>query len=113
MLNYSIKDFDGVKILEVTGVLNSKATEMFRQMVTRVVERESIMINLENISLITSAGMNILIELSFYAKDQGKRIIYLWPTEEIQEMVETLEVYNYLIFADSLEEGQVKITTFT
>ena len=113
MLNYSIKDFDGIKILEVSGIFNSKATDMFRQMVQRIVERESIMINLEHISMITSAGLNILIELSFFAKEQEKRIIYLWPTDEILEMVETLEVYNYLIFADSLEEGQVKISAFT
>ncbi len=113
MLNYSIRDFEGIKILELSGNLTSKTVDVFRQVVERIVERESIMINLENLNLITSAGLNTLIDLSFYAKSMEKRIIFLWPNEELQKMVDTMEVYNYLIFSESLEEGQTKINLYT
>jgi len=112
MLNYSIKDFEGTKVLEISGNLTSSSVDMFYDIVVRLTEKESIMINIENVGLISLAGLNTLVDVSQMAKRKGKRIILLWPGDELKKLAETMEVYYSLIFAESLEEGKTKISFF-
>lgn len=113
MLNYSIQEYEGLKIIELAGNITANTIESFKTFIESMADKESLMINLEKVNLITSSGVNILIDLSFFAKDHGKRIIFLWPSEDFQKLAETLDVYHYLIFAGSLEEGQTKVNYFT
>ncbi len=113
LLNFFIRDYQGIKIVELTGNLSSNTVITFKSLVEQLIRKESIMINMENVGLISSAGLNALIDVSFFAKDNGRRIIFLWASDDLLEMAETTEVYNYLIFAQSLEEGQTKIRFFT
>jgi len=113
MLNYSINEIEGVKVLVVSGSLTADTIETFKSIVRQVTERESLIINFENVTLITSAGMNALVDVSFFAKEHEKRVIILWPEKELLKMAETLGVYNYLIFAQSIDEAKMKIKFFT
>lgn len=113
MLNYSINEIEGVKVLVISGSLNKAAIETFRSLVRQVAERESLVINFENVTLVTSAGLNALVDVSFFAKDHDKRVIILWPDKELLKMAETLGVYNYLIFAQSVDEAKMKLKYFT
>jgi anti-sigma B factor antagonist len=113
MLNYSINEIEGVKVLVMSGSLTADTTDTFKSLVQQVTERESLIINFENVNLITSAGMNTLVDVSFFAKEHDKRVIILWPEKELLRMAETLGVYNYLIFAQSVDEAKMKIKFFT
>ena len=113
MLNYSLRDNNGVKIIDLSGSLTSQSTEIFRALVFRLVEKESILINLENVSMVSSSGLSSLVDVSFYAKDHETRVIFLQPNEEFLKLAEMMDVYSFLLFAGSVEEGQTKIKYFT
>jgi anti-anti-sigma factor len=113
MLNYSINEIEGAKVLVVSGGLTAGSAENFKSIVRQVTERESLIINFENVTLVSSAGMSALVEVSFFAKEHDKRVIILWPEKELLKMAETMGVYNYLIFAQSVDEAKMKIKFFT
>jgi anti-anti-sigma factor len=113
MLNYTFKEHKGSKVLELSGTLTSSTTESFRDIVMNVVERENLIINMENITFITSSGMNTIIDMSIFAKENARRIIILWPGEDLMKMAEEFGVYHHLIFADSLDLAAMKIKYFT
>ncbi|MBN2078165.1 MAG: STAS domain-containing protein [Spirochaetes bacterium] len=113
MLNYSINEIEGVKVLAVSGILAADSIENFISIAKQVTERESLIINFENVTLATSAGLNALVEVSFFAKSHDRRVIILWPDRDLQKMAETVGVYNYLIFAQSIDEAKLKIKYFT
>ncbi|MBN1532511.1 MAG: STAS domain-containing protein [Spirochaetes bacterium] len=113
MLNYTFKEYKGSKVLELSGTLTSSTIESFRDIVINVVERENLIINMESITFITSSGMNTIIDLSIFAKENGRRIIILWPGEDLMKMAEEFGVYHHLIFADSLDLAAMKIKYFT
>ncbi len=112
MMNFTFREHQGTKVLEISGTLTSSTTESFSEIVTNVVERENLIINMENISFVTSSGLNTIIELSLLAKENGKRIVILWPSEDLMRMAEELEVYQHMIFADSLDLAALKLKFF-
>ena len=113
MLNYTIRDFQGSKVLELSGGLTANTSKKFEDIIRSFVDKESIIVNIENLSLITISGLRSMVDASYVAKDFDKRLIVLWPNNELLEMAEELDVYHHLIFADSLEEAGTKIKYFT
>jgi len=113
MLNYSINEIEGVKLLVMSGSLTAHTVPNFISIVRQVTERESLIINFENVTMVTSAGMHALVQASLFAKKFDRRVIILWPEKEVLKMAETLGVYNYLIFAQSVDEAKIKIKFFT
>ncbi|MCP4133946.1 MAG: STAS domain-containing protein [bacterium] len=112
-LNYSVRDYEGIKVLDVTGNLTINTIDTLIVVVEALVEKESLMINMENVHLVTSAGLNCLIELSFFAKEKENRVVVLWPSEDFVRMTEIMDVFSYLTFAESREEGKAKIDYYT
>jgi anti-anti-sigma factor len=113
VLNYSINEIDGVKVLAVSGSLSADTIDNFTSIVKQVAEHENIIINFENVMLVTSAGLNALVEVSLFAKKHDRRVIILWPDRELLKMAEIMGLFNYLIFAQSVEEAKMKIKYFT
>lgn len=113
MLNYSINEIEGVKLLVMSGSLTATTVPNFISIIRQVTERESLIINFENVTMVTSAGMNALVQASLFAKGHDRRVIILWPEKELLKTAETLGVYNYLIFAQSVDEAKMKIKFFT
>lgn len=113
MLTYAFKEHKGTKVLEISGTLTSSTAEMFKEMVANVVDKESLIVNMDNVTFVTTAGLNALVDVSFIAKDNNRRVIILWPGEDVMRMAEELDVYRYLIFADSMELAGMKVKYFT
>ena len=112
ILNFFIRDYQGTKIIELNGNLDVNTVNTFVPLVEQTAQKESVMVNLENVGIVSSAGLNALIDISFFAKEHSRRVILLWPSDDLMEMAETMDVYNFLIFAQSLEEGRTKIKYF-
>lgn len=112
-LSFFVRNYEGTKIIEISGNLDVNTVGTFSPLVERITQKESVMINMEKIGLVTAAGVRALVDVSFSARRAGRRVILLWPSDDLVGMAETIEVYNYLIFAFSLEEGKTKITFFT
>ncbi|HOW82385.1 MAG TPA: STAS domain-containing protein [Spirochaetota bacterium] len=113
MLNYTVRENNGVKIIDLSGTLTAQDEETFKSLVQRITEKESVIINLENITLVSSSGLSSLVDVSFFAKEHGTRVIYVWPSDDLIRLAEDMDVYAFLLFAGSIEEGQTKIKYFT
>jgi len=113
LINYTVRDYEGTKVIDFIGNLSANTSKSFETIVKRISEKENIILNMININIVTIAGLNSLIHASYFAKEHGKRIIVLWPNENLMEVVEMLEAHKHLIFADSLEEGKTKIKFYT
>ncbi len=113
MLNYTVRDADGQRIIELSGGLDVTTVNTFKNALMNTSERDSLVLNMENINLVTIAGIRALVDLSFHAKEHGKRVVLLWPRENLLKLAESMEVFSYLIFAHSIEEAKTKIKFFT
>lgn len=113
MLNYSLYDADGMKIMALSGSITISTCAMMRNAVRTFVEKESLVINMENVVLVTSAGLDVLVELSMHAKEYNRRIIILWPGKDLMQMVEKMGLYQFMTFAQSYDEARMKIKFFT
>ncbi len=109
VINYTMRDYAGIKIMDLAGSLNSNTVSGFEIAVKSIIDKESLILNMSNVVMITTAGLTSLIDLSYFAKDNGERLVIMWPSEELLSLTDTLEAYSSLIFADSPEEGLTKI----
>jgi anti-anti-sigma factor len=113
MLTFSIREHEGIKLLELSGSINVNTVDNLKIISERIIQNESLIISLEAVDLITSTGINSLAEISINAKKTGSRVILLWPDEELIRMAESLDLIDYLIFASSIEEALTKIRFFS
>jgi len=113
IIKYNVREYEGVKILDISGNLNSNTVENFRSVIQAMADRESFMINLEDVKLVSAAGYNALVELSYYSKDKERRLVILWAGSDFLKVVEQLDIYHHLTFAESYDQGVTKIKLFT
>ena len=69
--------------------------------------------NMENINFITSSGLNALVDVSYYAREKGNRVIILSAGNELKELVDYADYFSHIIFAESPQEGKIKIEYYT
>lgn len=111
--NYSIREFEGYKVLDLKGNITSESAVTFEKIVKEVCSKESLIVNLENVDIVSSAGITTLVEVSQYARELERRVILVWANSEITKLVEITDNYGFLIFAESLEEAVTKIHYYT
>jgi len=112
-INYSLSDFEGFNILELSGTLTIQTSDAFISAVHNLTERGSLIINMKNINFITSSGLNALIDVSYYARERGHRIILMSTLLDVINLIEYVDFFSHLIFAESPEEGKTKIEYYT
>ncbi len=112
-INYSLSDFDGFNILDLSGTLTIHTSDAFISVVHNLTERGSLIINMKNVNFITSAGLNALIDVSYYARERGNRVILMSPGSDIIDLIDYVDFFSHLIFAESQEEGKTKIEYYT
>jgi anti-anti-sigma regulatory factor len=113
LLNYSINEIEGLKVLALSGSISAETIGNFTSIIKQVTERENIIINFENVTLVTAAGMDSIVDVSMFAKEHDRRVIILWAEQELMKMAEILGYYDFLIFAQSIDEAKMKISYFT
>lgn len=112
-INYSLSDFDGFNILDLSGTLTIQTSDAFISVVHNLTERGSVIINMKNINFMTSSGLNALIDVSYYARERGHRVILMSPVSTVIDLIEYADYFGHLIFAESPEEGKTKIEYYT
>jgi len=112
-INYSLSDIDGFNILDLSGTLTIQTSDAFISVVHNLTERGSVIINMKNINFMTSSGLNALIDVSYYARERGHRVILMSPVSTVVDLIEYADFFGHLIFADSPEEGKTKIEYYT
>jgi anti-anti-sigma factor len=112
-MNYSMREAEGVNILDLAGNLTVLTSDYFKSVLHNLSERESVILNMENIRDVTSSGLNALVDVSYYAREKGNRVIIMSAANDLRELIDYVDYFNHLIFAESIQEGKTKIEFYT
>ena len=113
IVNYNLSNFEGYKVITIKGNISINTTSSIIEVIEEITDQSSLIINMENISLLTSSGMDTLIEISQNAYSKEKRIVFCKVRQEIKDMFLTFSVSHLILFADSIEEAAMKIRFYT
>ena len=113
LLRYSVDIHNSIKVINVVGDINVVTSAKLVNIVNLLVSQENIILNLESVQLVTVAGLESLTDISMNAKEAGKRVILLKASDDFKKLAEILNYYEFLIFADNLDEAATKIKFFT
>ncbi len=112
-MNYSMRDAEGVNILDLSGNLTVLTSDYFKSVLHNLTERESVILNFANIRFVTSSGLNALVDVSYFARDKGNRVIIMSADNDLRELIDYADFFNHLILAESVQEGKTKIEFYT
>lgn len=112
-VNYTLREYEGINILDLSGDLTIHTSDAFISVVHNLTERGSLIINMKNIDFVTSSGLNALIDVSYYAKERGQRIVIMEMKSDIMDLVEYADFFRHLIFSENPEEAKTKIEHYT
>ena len=68
---------------------------------------------MEEVNILTSSGLNSLINICSDARSRNKRVVLLRLQDDIIKMMKVMDVCDHFIFVESIEEGQMKIRHYT
>lgn len=111
--SYLIEDYEFFKLLKLNGNLTVVSSEIFERVISNLTHDTNIVLDMSEIKILTSAGINSLVNVSLFAKKNGKRVMILNFSKENYELAMTLNFLDYLIIIETLEEGKVKIKYYT
>ena len=112
-LNYSVEDKEGLKVINLDGNLSVSNAEALEKLIELYTQKASVVVNLHDVRLVTSSGLNSLINVSIDAKSRKNRVLLMKPSDEFRKMTQILKTYDQFIIVDSVEEGQMKVRYFT
>ena len=112
-LNYSIVDHETVKIVNLSGHISNVTKKKFEDLLSELTQKSNVILNMEDIDIVTSTGLNSLVNVCLDARKRNKRIVLLRLRDNLFKMMEVMNICEYFIFADSIEEGHIKIRHYT
>ncbi len=112
-LSYSIEEREGAKIINLRGGIHILSKEDLAELVNKTSQKSNVILNLREVELLTSSGINTLVEISNEARKNSRRVVILGLKEEFIKIIDGLDLYEYFIFVDSIEEGLMKLKFFT
>ena len=113
LLNYTMEDREGVKILNLSGNISSKNRNEFIDAVNEITAKNNVIISLRDADIVTSSGVNALVEVSAEARKNLKRVLLLGAKESFIKLIDRLDLYEQFIFVESVEQGLMKLRYFT
>jgi len=113
MFNYTVTEYEGTKLLEAAGYLAANTDMEFSDFLETVTDSDNVIIDMKSVVLVTSSGIESLVTLSQNARKKGKRVVLACLKPEIRNMFVSLSMYPFVIFADTIEEGLLKIRHYT
>lgn len=108
-LNYTITDYEGIKVVNLAGNISRLTRKEFSVLVNRLTQFYNVIINMGNIGIVTTSGMDVLIDVCVEARKRKKRVMLLGVKDDLKKMIETFDVFDYFIMVESIEEGQMKL----
>ena len=112
-LSYTVIEYEGVKLLEVSGYLSANTDMEFASFLETVTDTDNVIIDMKSVVLATLSGIESLVILSQNARKKGKRVILACLKPEIKDIFGSLSMYPFVIFADTIEESLIKIRYYT
>lgn len=111
--SYSIDVLENCRIINLTGNLNALSNEAFERLLRNFLKNDNIILNMESLEIISSSGINALIDMTLEARDHSNWIFLLKPRRNFLQMLEVLNVYEYFVIIETIEEGLVKLKHYS
>jgi anti-anti-sigma factor len=108
-ISYSISDYDGIKVVKLAGNISNSTKIEFEKTVNEIAQKYNVILNMKDISVITSGGLTSLINVSAEARKRKKRVMIIGMREGLVKMLEVMGVLQYFTFIESIEEGIAKV----
>jgi anti-anti-sigma factor len=112
-ITYSVEDRDTIKMVNISGDISTASKEDFTNIMNQFIQKHNVIINLRDVSLITSSGLDALINISVSARQKKKRVFIMGLKRNFLKMIDILDVNEYFIFVDNIEEAQMKLRYYT
>jgi anti-anti-sigma factor len=108
-INYSIIDNEGIKVVRIVGNISNSNRKEFELLVKRLSERHHVILNMQEVEVITSAGFDSLVNISRFARSGKWKLMLMGVREEVKKRLEEMEIRQNFVLIDSMEEGQTRI----
>jgi anti-anti-sigma factor len=112
-LDYTVEERENARVVHLSGSITSMTAESLEQICRYHSERDSVILDMSQIRLVTSAGMTALVNASIEAREHKNRLLLLEAGADFHKLAEVLRTHDYLLMVDSLEEGLKKIRYYT
>ncbi len=108
-LNYTIEDHEGIRIVNLNGNISNSSKNELSRLIGSLIAKGNVILNMKGVDVVTSSGINVLVNLSIESRQKSKRLLLLGAGENVRKMIDVLDLYEYFIMVDSVEEGQMKL----
>ncbi|MFH0975482.1 MAG: sodium-independent anion transporter [Spirochaetota bacterium] len=107
-ISYSISEYDGVKIVKFSGNISNSSKIEFESVVNSLSQKNNVILDMREVSVITSGGLSSLINVSNSARKRKKRVMIMGLRDGLIKMLEVMDVLPHITFIDNIEEGVAK-----
>lgn len=97
-MNFTIRDEDGVREVELVGRLTFDATDNFREVIDSL-ERDGVkacVLDMKGLDFIDSAGLGLLVLAHASAGRSGIPLSMRHPQGQVREMIEVAEFHTII-----------------
>lgn len=107
-INYTITEYDGIKIIKLIGNISNTTKVEFERIVNSISQKNDVILNMNEISIITSGGLGSLVKVSAEARKRKRRVMIMGLREGLVKMLEVMGALQHIIFIENIEEGLSK-----
>ena len=108
-INYSIIDSEGIKVVKIVGNISNSNKNEFEVLLRRLSERHHVILNMQDVDVITSAGFDSLVTVAQHARKGKWKLMLMGVKEDVKKRLEDMEIRQNFVLIDSIEEGQTRI----
>jgi anti-anti-sigma factor len=108
-ISYSISEYEGIKIVKLAGNISNSTKLEFENLISGLAQKYNIILNMSEISIITSGGLTSLINISADARKRKKLVMIMGLRDGLVKMLEVMGVLPYFIIIDNIQEGASKV----
>ncbi|MBN2403781.1 MAG: STAS domain-containing protein [Spirochaetes bacterium] len=108
-ISYSITEYEGIKIIKLTGNLSNSSRLEFDRLINGLTLKYNVILNMKDISVITSGGLTSLVKVSAEARRRKKRVMIMGMREGLMKMLEVMDVLQHFTIIENIEEGVSRV----
>lgn len=106
---YTLEDYEGLRILRLSGSVSNVNRGRLAILLDDFTQRTNVILDMSKVSMVTSSGLSTLVDACGAARTRGRRILLMNTSPDLVKMIERLDLYDFFIFVESIEEGQMKL----
>lgn len=109
-MQINVEVIDGIQVVELDGKLDSSSSPNVQEEIIGLVEENTrILLDMEQVSYMSSAGLRMLLLLNRKITEQSGRIILVGVSQRLQDVMSMTGFLRFFTFYDSVEAGLAAI----